>query len=91
MPKWRPRFASHLNFLDPQQTNDGRPYAPVRYKEIVKECYLISKNIHTSYTDLMSVTPTERNYMLEFLIDEARQREALIEKRKAERAARSRY
>lgn len=80
-------FASHLNFLDPQFDDEGRPYGPIRYKEIVKECYLISKNINTSYTDLMNITPTERSYMLEFLIDEAKQREALIQKRKAEKAA----
>lgn len=69
-------------------TNDGQPFAPVRYREIVKECYLISKNINTSYNDLMSITPTERTFMLEFLLEEAKQREEMIQKRKAERAAR---
>ena len=86
-----PPFASHLNFLDPQKTEDGKPYGPLRFGELTKECYLISKNINTSYTDLMCITPTERNYMLEFLMDEARQREQLLEKRKSERAARSKY
>jgi len=37
------------------------------YKRIVNECYFISHNINTSYTDLMNITPTERKYMLEFL------------------------
>ena len=74
--------------MDPQTTKDGEPFAPVRYKEIVKECYLISKNINTSYNDLMDITPTERNYMLEFLLDEAKQREQMLQKKKAERAAR---
>lgn len=72
--------------MDPQFIND-QPYAPVRYKEIVKECYLISKNINTSYTDVLKITPTERAYLIEFLIAEAKQREELIAKRKAERAA----
>ena len=85
--RWLCPFASHLNFLDPQTTINGEPYAPIRYKEIVKECYLISKNINTSYNELLEITPTERNYMLEFLLDEAKQREAVMQKRKAERAA----
>lgn len=70
-------------------TDDGQPYGPFRYKEIVRECYLISKNINTSYNDLMNITPTERNYMLQFLVEEAKQREEILQKRKAERAAKS--
>lgn len=36
----------------------------------------------------MEITPTERNYMLGFLLDEAKQREEMLQKKKAERAAR---
>ena len=85
--KWRFPFASHLNFLDQQTTNDGRPFGPIRYKEIVKECYLISKNINTSYTDLLNITPVERNYMLQFLVEEAKEREDMLNKRRAEQEA----
>lgn len=76
--------------MDPQQTESGEPYAPIRYKEIVKECYLISKNINTSYNELMEITPTERTYILEFLVAEAKQREEMLQKRQAERAAKKR-
>ena len=48
-------------------TSDGKPYAPVRYAEIVEERYLISKFIHTSYGDLAHVTPLERKYLLEYI------------------------
>lgn len=48
-------------------TSDGKPYAPLKYKSIVSECYVISKSINTSYTDLMKITPTERSYMVEFI------------------------
>ena len=48
-------------------TSDGRPYAPIRYAEIVEERYLISKFIHTSYGDLADVTPLERKYLLEYI------------------------
>jgi len=64
-------FDSQTNFLDPRLTDDGMPYGPYRYKEIVRECYLISKNCNTSYTDLLGVTPTERDYLLEFIAEEA--------------------
>ena len=48
-------------------TSDGKPYAPIRYAEIVEERYLISKFIHTSYGDLAQVTPLERKYLLEYI------------------------
>lgn len=84
-------FASQVNFLDPQTTNEGQPYAPIRYKEIVKECYLISKNLNTSYVDLLKITPTEKNYMLEFLQKEAEHNKQMIEKARAEREARKKH
>ena len=71
-------FASQTNFLDPKLTSDGKPYGPTRYKEIVKECYLISKNCNTSYTDLMKITPAEKNYLLEFMEEEFRAAEKKI-------------
>ncbi len=75
-------FASQTNFLDPQLTSDGKPYAPVRFKELVKECYIISKNCNTSYTDLLNVTPVEKNYMLEFIMEEIKNAEESIKKNK---------
>jgi hypothetical protein len=80
-----PHFASHLNFLDPQTDEDGNAFAPIRYKQIVKECYLISKNLNTSYTDVLNITPTEKQYMLEFLLQEAQENKEAIERLKAER------
>ena len=52
-------------------TSDGKPYAPIRYRQIVSECYYLSKNCNTSYADLMKITPLERKYMLELLNKEA--------------------
>lgn len=73
-------FASQVNFLDPLTTSDGKPYAPVRFKEIVKECYLISKNCNTSYTDVLTITPAEKNYMLEFIAEEMKSAEESIKR-----------
>ena len=63
-------------------TSDGKPYGPWRYKQIVKECYIISKNINTNYLDLMEITPRERSYMLEFLKEEFDKTNEEIEKAK---------
>lgn len=78
-------FASQVNFLDPKLTSDGKPYGPYRYKEIVKECYLISKNCNTSYVDLLKITPIERDYLYEFILEEYQKTEELIKKNDAER------
>lgn len=71
-------FASHLNFLDPQWTNDGKPYGPVRFKEIVKERYLISKHTNTSYGDTGKITPTEKSYLLEFINNDLKRAQEML-------------
>lgn len=83
--KWCPRFATQVNFFDRQYTSDGKPYAPIRYKELVKECFIVSREINTSYTDLLTVTPRELNYMLEFIRERVEREREAIEKAKAER------
>ena len=56
--------------MDPQKTRDGKPYGPIRYEELVKERYLISKIINTSYVDTGKLTPIERKYILNYIIEE---------------------
>lgn len=68
-----------MSFLDPQLTKDGKPYGPIRLKEIIKERYLISKNINTSYNDTGKITPLERRYILEFMIEEVQAQKELKE------------
>jgi hypothetical protein len=55
------------SFLDPQRSKDGSPYGPKRYKEIVKECWYISDNLHTSYTDVLDLSFQERFYLIELI------------------------
>ena len=64
-------FSINQHFLDPKVTSDGKPYGPWKYKRIVEECYFISHQIHTSYADVLKITPRERLYMMEFLTKEA--------------------
>lgn len=68
--------------MDPQLTSDGKLYAPIRYEEIVKERYIISKMIHTSYSDTGKITPTERKYILSYIMDEAKQQEKKLKEYK---------
>lgn len=90
-----PPFASQVNFLDPKLTNKGEPYGPYRYKEIVNECYLISKNLNTSYTELMNITPLERGYILNNVLQElehAKERAKELQKQRDNlKAANGRY
>ena len=51
------------SFLDPQTSKDGKPYGPARFKEIVKECWFISDQISTSYTDVLDMSVQERIYL----------------------------
>ena len=68
--------------MDPQLTEDGKPYGPTRFKEIAKERYIISKHTHTSYNDTLHITPTERGYLLEFITEDLQKEKEMYEKAK---------
>ena len=63
-------------------TDKGKPYGPWRYKNIVKECYIITKNTNTPYSDILSMTPTERELMIEFLSEDFKKQQENIEQAK---------
>ena len=65
-------------------TEDGKPFGPTRYKEIARERYLISKHTNTSYDDTANITPLERNYILEFLVEDFERQKALYDKAQAD-------
>lgn len=60
-------FALDQSFLDPKLNKDGTPYGPARFKKIVEECWYISDNLHTSYTDILDISTQERIYLIEFI------------------------
>jgi len=51
-------------------TSDGKPYAPIRLKQIVKENFYLTRHLNNSYSDLIDITPLERKYLLEFLMED---------------------
>ena len=69
-----------MNFFDPLWTSDGKPFAPEQFKAIVKDRYLISKNMNTSYSDVGEITPTERAYLMRLLIEDAEKQAEMIDK-----------
>ena len=75
------------SFLDPQISNDGTPYGPKRYKEIVRECWYISDNLHTSYTDVLDLSFQERFYLIELINQKQEETKKAIEMRQTENRA----
>lgn len=73
-----------MSFLDPQLTKDGKPWGPKRYKEIVKERYMISKNLNTSYNDVGNITPLEREYLLSFIDEDLKRTKDILDKQMQE-------
>lgn len=62
-----PRFVLDQSFLDPLTSKDGTPYGPKRYKEIVRECWYISDQLHTSYSDVLDLSFQERVYLIGYI------------------------
>lgn len=51
-------------------TSDGKPYAPIRFENLIQERYLISKRTNTSYLDTGKLTPRERTQIVKYILDE---------------------
>ena len=51
-------------------TNDGKPYGPVRYRQLVKENYIITRQVNTSYMDVLKMMPQDKKIILKEIIDE---------------------
>lgn len=77
-------FEPLLSSLDRLSTN-GSPQQ--RYKDIVRERYIISKHTNTSYADTEHMAPIEREYMLEFIMEELQRQKELMDEAKAKAEA----
>ena len=64
--------------------DNAADYAPKRFRDIAKERYLISKHINTSYEDTKDISPLERNYLLEFIVEDLERQKAMYDKAKQE-------
>ena len=68
------------SFLDLQKTKDGKPYGPIRFKQLVRELYSIAKNTNTSYTDLLNITPAEKTLLIELILEDNKKSEEAMAK-----------
>ena len=82
-----PPFDLHQSSIPPQLTDDGKPYGPTRYKELMREAYCIIKNTNVTYNDVLGMSPTERRMILSFLVDEAQKSKKALEDAKAQAQA----
>lgn len=78
-----------MSFSDPQQlikTDDGEmPYGVYRFQQIIDECFIISKTINTSYTDLMNISVRERDRMIEIIVEDNKKQKEELDKIKAKK------
>ena len=82
MASTRFHFASQMNFLDPLLNEDGTPYGPTQYRNLVRERVAIAKNTNTSYIDVGKITPLERKYIMQFLHEENQRKQEMLEQAK---------
>lgn len=73
--------------MDPALTTDGKPYGPKRYESIVKERYLISKRLNTSYIDTANISPLERGYLIKWILEEIKAEQEAMAKQRAQMEA----
>ena len=66
-------FVLDRNFLDPPSTSTGEAFGPKRFKSIVKECWFVSDNLNTSYTDVVDLSFQERVYLTELINDKLKE------------------
>lgn len=67
-------------------TKDGKPYGPARYKQLVQQCYIIAKNLNTSYIDARdNLTPSEASELLRLMKEDAQKQRERMEKMKEQR------
>ena len=71
-------------------TDEGKPYGPIRYKNIARERYLISKYTNTSYEDTNRITPLERGYILEFITEDLERQKEMYDKAREDARNRNR-
>ena len=62
--------------------SNGEPYGPHHFKQLVKQLYIISKSCYTSYTDLLDITPAEKDILWACIDEENEARQQIIEKAK---------
>ena len=68
---------------------NGKPFNIVLYENIMKEIWYISKNIHTSYNDILKISVHERKQLVKLINEDFERQEAQIKKMKEQSKSKS--
>lgn len=74
-----------LNFFGLQLTSCNKEEIDQIFSNTLNECYIISKHIHTSFSDVKKMTPTERRFIIKFIVDDMKQEQDLIKASKSKK------
>lgn len=66
------------NLLD----ENKKPLALKCYKQLMFQRYYITRNTNTSFVDTAQMTPTEREYIIKFIVDENKKTRETLENSK---------
>lgn len=75
-------FSSQHQLIKDSETGEEIPYGVWRFNQIVKECYFISDNIHTSYKDLLDITIKEKELLIKYINEKNKAEREALEKAK---------
>lgn len=63
-------FKSHPNFFDQQMVTNPEEYYKNRIDGLMRERYLICRQLNTSFIDTNEMTPKEREYIIKLFLEE---------------------
>lgn len=75
-------FSDQRQLIRDAETGEQIPYGIWKFNQIVKECYFISDNIHTSYKDLLDITIKEKDLLIKYINEKNKAERDAIEKAK---------
>ena len=75
-------FSNQHQLIKDSDTEEEMPYGVWKFNQIIKECYFISDNIHTSYTDLLNISVKEKDLLIKYINEKNKAERDAIEKAK---------
>lgn len=75
-------FSNQHQLIKDSDTGEELPYGIWKFNQIIKECYFISDNIHTSYTDLLNISVKEKDLLIKYINEKNKAERDAIEKAK---------
>ena len=71
--------------MDPKLTSDGKPWAPQKFKQLVKDRYAIAKHLNASYLEVGELSVVEKMYLVEIINREEQETQEQLKRLKENR------